>query len=86
METKKFVNESVAFLMASHIAHYYFTLGYHVNISASIPCQSVHLTIFTDDGLLPQLPKGFSFSQTETRELFDESLGKFFSHKFTFAF
>lgn len=86
METKKFVNESVAFLTASHIAHYYFTLGYLVSISASTPCQAVNLTIFTDDGLLPQLPKGFSFSQTETRELHDESFRKFFCHKFIFEF
>lgn len=86
METKKFVNESVAFLTASHIAHYYFTLGYHVNISASTKCKEVDISIFTDDGLLPQLPKGFSFSQTETIELFEESLGKFFSHKFIFIF
>lgn len=86
METRKFVNESVAFLMAAHIAHYYFTLGYAVSITASTPCQSVLLTIFTNDGLLPQLPQGFSFSHTETKQLFEESLGKFFSHKFTFAF
>ena len=86
METKKFVNESVAFLTASHIAHYYFTLGYHVNTSAFTSCKEVDITIFTDDGLLPQLPEGFSFSHTETRELFEESLGKFFSHKFTFVF
>lgn len=86
METNKFVNESVAFLMATHFAHYYFTLGYHVNMSASTSCKEVDITIFTDDGLLPNLPKGFIFSTTETRQLFDKEVGKFYSHRFTFVF
>lgn len=86
MDKITYINESMAFLTASTIAHYYFCKGYHVNISAKVHCKEVDLSVFTDDGQLPELPAGLQFSTMKIRELHDKEIGTFFAHRFTFEF
>lgn len=86
MDNITFINESSAFLTASTIAHHYFLQGYQISLSAKVACGYVELTIFTDDGQLPELPAGLSYSSIKTNELSHKDLGTFFGHHFTFDF